>query len=1004
MCCSRNHTVANVLSLKRSRRVPLVLGILVLVSLVLSVVAFAHVVAISPGVAATNPLASLSTQSIGPSPPLFFDSPTYPGYPTWTTVNGQSALQLTPVASGAYAGVAWHALGYTGQPVEVSLNGTYTQVSGAGLADGFKIIMFAQNGTGSLSYGNNTMPGISGPGPTCGSPSSTGIAGSAGVSPNSTSPYFSLNWDPFYSSGGQFNLWVINPSCNVVANPGGIGCTIGQPAAFDTIRFNTTYTPNGDALQARVSDLTSGTDCSFTVGLSQYGFNAPSPGTYWAMILGANGGGYADWTLLQVEVLSSFDFSLSNSGDIRANQGGSGQNSITVTLISGATQPVALSVGGLPNGASAGFSGGVGCGGQPTCTISPTVSAILTITTSSSTPCGQFTVTVTGNGGALTRTTSFTMTITSCFDFAMSNSGGITVTQGGSGSNTITVTLVTGTTQGVTLSVSGLPSGASSGFSGGSGCGGLPTCIVSPTISATLRISTSLSTPSGCYAVTVTGKEGGLTHTTAFPLNVAGGGSGGFDFCLSNSGDITVSQGGSGSNTITVTLVSGSAQSVTLSVSGLPSGATPRFSAGCGNQPTCIVTPNPTTSHPLTITTLSSTPLGPFTITVTGDGGGLTRATSFKLCVRVATQLCVATQILVAGTTSPDVQGTTQPLGTSVYDTAILTASPFSPTGNVTYYFYSGSCIGTPLSTQSVTMMNTVPNSAATGMLMAGSYSFQAVYGGDSNYNPSTGACEPFTVIKADTTTSTTLFFWDPQASSTTLSQSTVEPLGYAGYDTANAAPTSASFPITGGSQCYPTYSTLDCPFMHFDLFTNGNCIGTPALSDDAPVTPFTYPTVGNGASPVFGPMAAGNYSFRATYTGFSNYDSSTSACEPFTILKANTATASQIVEETYNLSIKDTSTIASLVTSSAPFTMTGNVIYYVYSGDCPGTLMYYWNVTLSGGTAPGTGDQVFVGPGSYSFQAVYSGDSNYNGSTGPCETMTVTYSSGVFATKIISS
>ena len=43
-----------------------------------------------------------------------------------------------------------------------------------------------------------------------------------------------------------------------------------------------------------------------------------------------------------------------------------------------------------------------------------------------------------------------------------------------------------------------------------------------------------------------------------------------------------------------------------------------------------------------------------------------------------------------------------------------------------------------------------------TGALAAGSYAFQATYGGDANYSGSTGACEPFSVAPAAATLSTT--------------------------------------------------------------------------------------------------------------------------------------------------------------------------------------------------------------------------------------------------------
>lgn len=99
--------------------------------------------------------------------------------------------------------------------------------------------------------------------------------------------------------------------------------------------------------------------------------------------------------------------------------------------------------------------------------------------------------------------------LTLAFDYTLSNSGPITVLQGSSGSNTITATLVSGTTQAVAFSASGLPSGATASFSP-------PSC--SPTCSSTLTISTSASTPAGTFPITVTGSP--LGKTTTFNLVV----------------------------------------------------------------------------------------------------------------------------------------------------------------------------------------------------------------------------------------------------------------------------------------------------------------------------------------------------------------------------------------------------------------------------------------------------------------------------------------------------
>jgi hypothetical protein len=101
-----------------------------------------------------------------------------------------------------------------------------------------------------------------------------------------------------------------------------------------------------------------------------------------------------------------------------------------------------------------------------------------------------------------------------------------------------------------------------------------------------------------------------------------------FDFSMSNSGGITITQGSSGSNTITASLTSGSPLSVSLSCSGLTSGISGSFNPTSGN---------PTFYSTLTINTSSSTPVGSYTINVTGSVGGNAHTTQFTLNVNTLT-------------------------------------------------------------------------------------------------------------------------------------------------------------------------------------------------------------------------------------------------------------------------------------------------------------------------------------------------------------------------------
>ncbi|PYS31238.1 MAG: hypothetical protein DMG11_02020 [Acidobacteria bacterium] len=108
-----------------------------------------------------------------------------------------------------------------------------------------------------------------------------------------------------------------------------------------------------------------------------------------------------------------------------------------------------------------------------------------------------------------------------------------------------------------------------------------------------------------------------------------------FDFSLANGGNRTAVQGQSASNTVTATLVSGTAASVSFSASGLPSGATASFSpASC--LPTCTST--------LPISTSASTPSATSTITVTGTSGSLSHTTAFTLTVSAASSTSSFTQ------------------------------------------------------------------------------------------------------------------------------------------------------------------------------------------------------------------------------------------------------------------------------------------------------------------------------------------------------------------------
>ncbi|HXZ40390.1 MAG TPA: VCBS repeat-containing protein [Terriglobales bacterium] len=130
------------------------------------------------------------------------------------------------------------------------------------------------------------------------------------------------------------------------------------------------------------------------------------------------------------------------------------------------------------------------------------------------------------------------------------------VTPGQSATSTVTVTPLNGFDSAVTLSCSGLPSGA--------GCTFNPATVPKGSATSTLTITISTATAVGTYAVTVTGTSGALVHSTAVSLVVQ-------DFTISAAAfsPASISPGGSATSNITIEQKGGFNQTVTLSCSSI---------------------------------------------------------------------------------------------------------------------------------------------------------------------------------------------------------------------------------------------------------------------------------------------------------------------------------------------------------------------------------------------------------------------------------------------------
>ena len=212
---------------------------------------------------------------------------------------------------------------------------------------------------------------------------------------------------------------------------------------------------------------------------------------------------------------------------------------------------------------------------------------------------------------------SFQFTVSApapAFDFSISASPTQqTITPGASTTCTITVSLMSGTSQNVILSVSGaVPSGISASLNPTSG---------TPSFNSVLSISAASSVAPGQYVITITGTAGAITHPATVTLTVAQSP----DFRIDASPPSqTSTQGQTTSYSVNVVGLNGFNSQVSLTIAGLPGGVGGTFT---------IPSSLPDYSSTLTLTIPGNSPTGSFTLTITGSGGGLTRAANVVLMI-----------------------------------------------------------------------------------------------------------------------------------------------------------------------------------------------------------------------------------------------------------------------------------------------------------------------------------------------------------------------------------
>jgi len=212
---------------------------------------------------------------------------------------------------------------------------------------------------------------------------------------------------------------------------------------------------------------------------------------------------------------------------------------------------------------------------------------MLNISTSQSTPAGSMTVTVMASDSMRTRTTSFNLTIAPAADFSMAVNPSLQrVKPSMSAIYAVQIAFSNATAGPVTLSASGLPSGATASFDP-------PTLTSSGT--SNLTITAGPDTVAAIRGVNVVASDNSGTITVPITLVISPA-----DFSLSLlEGPSAIEAGGTFAAQIAVGGLFGAIPgTVNLSATGLPAGVTVNFNpstiTGSGNS-TMLISSSPTT-------------------------------------------------------------------------------------------------------------------------------------------------------------------------------------------------------------------------------------------------------------------------------------------------------------------------------------------------------------------------------------------------------------------------
>jgi hypothetical protein len=335
-------------------------------------------------------------------------------------------------------------------------------------------------------------------------PSSTSIGGHVGISNGAQTAYTGFaNIVRFSTTGmvdarnGGTGYSAVTPLNYVAGDTYHVRMVINIP----THHYDVFVTPPGGTAVTIASGFPFRSEQSGVTSLNNYGLFVASTATNTLQVcnfaISSGSGGTPDFSL-----------SVPPPASQTITAGGSTTYSVNVGAINGFSGSVALTISGLPSGATGTFAP------NP---VNGSGSSTLTVSTNISTPPNSYALLITGMSGSLSHSANATLNVNPAAtpDFTLSASpASQTISPGSNTAYTVTVTPQNGFNGNVAFSLTGLPAAATAGFA--------PTSVTGSG-SSTLSISTTTSTSGGTSTLAITGDSGSLSHNAHVSLNISSG-------------------------------------------------------------------------------------------------------------------------------------------------------------------------------------------------------------------------------------------------------------------------------------------------------------------------------------------------------------------------------------------------------------------------------------------------------------------------------------------------